>query len=51
VGQELEDQPRRRGFFVVDRSLLEDALVPASQPGQPPLFDFRKFIQYRRELR
>jgi hypothetical protein len=51
VGQELEDQPRRRGFFVVDRSLIEDAVVPASQPGQPPLFDFRKFIQYRRELR
>ena len=51
VGQELEDQPRRRGFFVVDRSLLEDAVIPPAQPGQPPLFDFRKFIQYRRELR
>lgn len=51
VGQELEDQPRRRGFFVVDRSLLEDAVVPPSQPGLPPTFDYRKFIQYRRELR
>jgi hypothetical protein len=51
VGQELEDQSRRRGFFVIDRSLLEEALVPPSQPGQPPTFDFRKFIQYRRELR
>ena len=51
VGQELEDQSRRRGFFVIDRSLLEEALVPPSQPGLPPTFDFRKFIQYRRELR
>jgi len=51
IGQELEDQPRRRGFFVVDRSLLEEALVPPAQPGLPPTFDFRKFIQYRRELR
>ena len=51
VGQELEDQSRRRGFFVLDRSLIEDALVPATQPGMPPTFDYRKFIQYRRELR
>ena len=51
VGQELEDQSRRRGFFVLDRSLIEDALIPASQPGMPPTFDYRKFIQYRRELR
>jgi hypothetical protein len=54
VGAELEDQSRRRGFFVVDRSLLEDAYIPPQQGsnGQviPGTFDFRKFVQYRRTM-
>jgi hypothetical protein len=28
IGAEMQDQTRHRGFFVVDRSLLEDAWVP-----------------------
>ena len=54
VGAELEDQPRRRGFFVVDRSLLEEAYIPpgTGSNGQPSpgTFDFRKFVQYRRTM-
>jgi hypothetical protein len=54
VGAELEDQARRRGFFVVDRSLLEEAYIPPQMGsnGQPipGTFDFRKFVQYRRTM-
>ena len=53
VGAELEDQPRRRGFFVVDRSLLEEAYIPPQMVAgqlQPGTFDFRKFVQYRRTM-
>lgn len=50
IGKELEDQNRRRGFFVVDRSLLEEAYVPNPNTNLPGTFDFRKFIQYRRTL-
>jgi len=54
IGAELEDQSRRRGFFVVDRSLLEDAYVPPTYTNtgtqMPGTFDFRKFVQYRRTL-
>ena len=54
IGAELEDQSRRRGFFVVDRSLLEDAYVPPTYTStgtqMPGTFDFRKFVQYRRTL-
>jgi len=50
IGKELTDQQRRRGFFVVDRSLLEDAYEPAQNPANPGTFDFRKFVQYRQTL-
>jgi hypothetical protein len=53
VGAELEDQARRRGFFVVDRSLLEEAYIPpqiVNGQQQPGTFDFRKFVQYRRTM-
>jgi len=45
IGAEMTDQTRRRGFFIVDRSLLEDAWNPAAQT-----YDFRKFIQYRKTI-
>src|SRR5262249_14730684 len=54
IGAEMTDQRRRRGFFVVDRTLLEDATVPATtnSAGQtiPANYDFRKFIQYRKTI-
>ncbi|MFN0051660.1 MAG: hypothetical protein ACKV0T_05685, partial [Planctomycetales bacterium] len=45
IGAEMADQVanRRRGYFIVDRSLLEDAYN--SQTGT---YDFRKFVQYRK---
>ena len=45
IGAEMTDQDRRRGFFVVDRSLLEDAYNQ-----QTGTFDYRKFIQYRKTI-
>jgi hypothetical protein len=45
IGAEMTDQPRRRGFFVVDRSLLEDAY-----DVNTGTFDFRKFVQYRKTV-
>jgi hypothetical protein len=45
IGGELNPANRRRGFFVIDRSLLEDAYN--SQTGT---FDFKKFIQYRKTI-
>ncbi len=51
VGKKLDDQPDRRGYFVIDRSLLEDAFVPnTTNPNFAGTFDFRKFVQYRRVL-
>jgi hypothetical protein len=45
IGAEMTDQPRRRGFFVIDRSLLEDAYDQATGT-----FDWRKFVQYRKTV-
>ena len=39
------DQPVRRGFFIVDRTLLEDAWSPTMGT-----YDFRKFVQYRKTI-
>jgi hypothetical protein len=45
IGAEMTDQTRRRGFYVVDRSVLEDAWN--STTGT---YDFHKFIQYRKTI-
>ncbi len=45
IGAEMTDQTRRRGFFVVDRSVLEDAWNPTTGT-----YDFHKFIQYRKTI-
>jgi hypothetical protein len=45
IGAEMADQTRRRGFFVVDRSVLEDAWNPTTGT-----YDFHKFIQYRKTI-
>jgi len=44
------DQPSGRGFFVVDRSMLEDAWVPDFNNPQNGYFDYSKFILYRKTL-
>jgi hypothetical protein len=43
IGAEMTDQTRRRGFFVVDRTMLEDAWNATTGT-----YDFRKFVQYRK---
>ena len=56
VGAEMTDQPRRRGFFVVDRSLLEDAWIAPQYDVNNNLlpntgiYDFKKFVQYRKTV-
>jgi hypothetical protein len=45
IGAEMTDQTRRRGFFVVDRSVLEDAWNQNTGT-----YDFRKFVQYRKTI-
>jgi len=45
VGAQMADQPPRRGFFIVDRTLLEDAWNPTTGT-----YDFRKFVQYRKTI-
>lgn len=50
IGAEMTDQARRRGFFVVDRSMLEDAWVPDFTNPANGYFDYSKFIQYRKTL-
>lgn len=45
IGAEMTDQARRRGFFVVDRSLLEQGYNQ-----QSGTFDYRKFVQYRKTI-
>jgi len=50
IGAEMTDQPRRRGFFVIDRSLLEEAWVPDNTNPQNGYFDYSKFILYRKTL-
>lgn len=54
IGRKLTsaDDPQfkmRRGFFVVDRSLLEKAIYADPTTGQPRI-DFRKLILHRRKL-
>ena len=41
---------RRRGFFIVDRTLVEDGYVPENPPTAVGTFDFRKFIIYRKTI-
>ena len=43
IGQKMIDVPNRRGFFIVDRSQLEDAWNATTGT-----YDFRKFVQYRK---
>jgi hypothetical protein len=52
IGAQMQDQVTRRGFFVIDRSLLEDAWVPdlTNASGKNGYFDYSKFIQYRKTL-
>ena len=50
IGAEMTDQARRRGFFVVDRSMLEDAWVPDLNNPANGYYDYSKFIQYRKTL-
>ena len=47
VGSEMDPtgNSRRRGFFIVDRTLLEDAWNPTTGT-----YDFRKFVQYRKTV-
>lgn len=45
IGAKMTDQTDRRGFFIVDRTLLEDAYNQ-----QTGTFDFHKFIQYRKTI-
>jgi hypothetical protein len=45
IGAQMTDQKVRRGFFLVDRTLLEDAWSPTMGT-----YDFRKFVQYRKTL-
>jgi hypothetical protein len=47
IGAKLAGTTGHKGFFIVDRSLPEQAYNPASQ-GNPstPTFDWRKFVQY-----
>ena len=56
IGAEMTDQTRRRGFFVVDRSLLEDAWIAPQYDVNNNLlpntgiYDFKKFVQYRKTV-
>jgi hypothetical protein len=43
IGGQQTDQTTRRGFFIVDRSVLEDAWNATTGT-----YDFRKFVQYRK---
>ncbi|MGQ0636257.1 MAG: hypothetical protein ACT4QC_16710 [Planctomycetaceae bacterium] len=47
IGAELPavDAPRRRGFFIVDRTMLENAYDATAGT-----YDFRKFVQYRKTI-
>ena len=51
IGAEMQDQPRRRGFFVIDRSQLEEAwVVPDPKNPNSGYFDYSRFVQYRKTL-
>lgn len=45
IGAEIDPTNRHKGFFIVDRTLLEDGYN--SSTGA---FDFRKFVQYRKTI-
>jgi hypothetical protein len=56
IGAEMTDQTRHRGFFIVDRSVLEDAWIPLQLdvnnkpvPGTG-IYDYSKFVKYRKTL-
>lgn len=49
IGAQLAGLPEHRGFFIVDRTLLEKAEVEASTNGRR--FDYKKFITYRKTLK
>ncbi len=46
----MTDQTRRRGFFIVDRSQLEEAWVPDNTNPKNGYYDYNKFILYRKTL-
>ena len=50
IGAQMQDQTPRRGFFVIDRSLLEEAWVPDPNTPNNGYFDYSKFILYRKTL-
>ncbi|MCA9097472.1 MAG: hypothetical protein KDA36_03765, partial [Planctomycetaceae bacterium] len=49
IGAQLSGLTEHRGFFIVDRTLLEKAEVEASANGRR--FDYKKFITYRKTLK
>lgn len=49
IGAPLSAQPEHRGFFIVDRTLLEEAEIENSPSGRR--FDFKKFIVYKKTLK
>ncbi|MBI3862234.1 MAG: hypothetical protein HY290_10100 [Planctomycetia bacterium] len=56
IGAKASDQPDHRGFFVVDRTLLEDAWIPLqldinnNPVAGTGIYDFNKFVRYRKTL-
>jgi hypothetical protein len=51
IGAQMQDQTPHRGFFVIDRSVLEDAWVPPSaQNNNTGYYDYSKFVKYRRTI-
>ena len=46
IGAEIDPTDRHKGFFMVDRTLLEDGYNASTGT-----FDFRKFVQYRKTIR
>jgi len=49
IGAQLTTLPEHRGFFIVDRTLLEEAEIEDSANGVR--FDYKKFILYRKTLK
>jgi len=49
IGAKLTALPEHRGFFIVDRTLLEEAEIEDSTNGVR--FDYKKFILYRKTLK
>lgn len=49
IGAQLSGLPEHRGFFVVDRTLIEEASIQSSLYDHR--FDYKKFITYRKTLK